>query len=402
LKRGNEPGLSVVVPWYDKEIGFNDLVAACARDYFYAILIGDLVVDIESPTETLTLSATSLEATLAMRAPDLSKEMAPMFELAKWAITIEPEKVNTINVPPPAHSYKWEDVEIPKELIAAVKTRFRVGERLAFRLNLNIYAKDKPAAPAFFDIYMVQDDADEDGRPVFIRDGIIISDVRPTRRNRGVRALVIVRDSPLATLLGDSENPAHTQWQKDSSHFRGKYTYGKSYIDFVTGSVAAILQAIVGNEDEIDPTLLIDFFNLPAGGTGEKDKGPGDKDKDKEPPPPPPPPPPPKPQRFRINRIKGGFSVTPGDPAAVVPPNIEIRTAYDVRRGSAMSRYRPEDFKLDKAPIKIEKKGLDIIETENNRMLVAVQDADFSLTVTGFDENRDLVVRGVAKGDAGD
>jgi hypothetical protein len=249
---------------------------------------------------------------------------------------------------------------------------------------------------------MVRDDADEDGRPVFIRDGIIISDVRPTRRNRGTRALVIVKDSPLATLLGDSENPAHTQWQRDSSHFKGKYTYGRSYIEFVTGAVAAIQQAIVGNEEEIDPTLLIDFFNLPTGGDGDKHKGSGDKDKDKDPPPPPPPPPPAKPPRFRINRITGGFSITPGDPGAVLPPRIEIQTAYDVRRGNAMSRYRPEDFKLDKAPIKIDKKGLDIVESENNRMLLAVHDKDFSVTVSGFDQNRDLVVRGIVKGDAGD
>jgi hypothetical protein len=402
LKRGNEPGLSVVVPWYDKEIGFNDLVAACARDYFYALLSGDLVVDIESPTDTLTLSATSLEATLAATAPDLAKELAPMFELAKWAITLEQEKFNVINVPPPAYSYKWEDVEIPEELIAALRPRVQAGERIAFRVHLNVYPKGRPSTPSFFDIFMVRDDDDEQGRPIFIRDGIIISDVRPKHRNRGMRAIVIVDDGPLATLLGDSENPAHTQWQRDSSHFKGKYTYGPSYIEFVTGSVAAIVRAIVETEQEIDPTLLIDFFSLPAGGGGDKQKGPGDKDEDKEPPPPPPPPPPPKLQRFRINRIKGGFSVTPGDPAAVLPPRIEIRTAYDVRRGNAISRYRPEDFKLDKAPIKIEKKGVDIVETENNRMLFAIQDKGFSLTVSGFDENRDLVVRGVVKGDTGD
>lgn len=402
LKRANQPGLSVVVPWYDNEIEYRDLVAASARDYFYAILNGDLIIDVESPTETITLSATTLEATLAEKAPALAKEFAANLELTKWAITLDPASVNQLNVPEPKNSYKWEDVQIPKELIAALKPRVQAGERIAFRINMNIYPKDKPPAPAFFDIYMVRDDADEDGRPVFIRDGLIISDVRPTRRNRGTRALVIVKDSPLATLLGDSENPAHTQWQRDSSHFKGKYTYGRSYIEFVTGAVAAIQQAIVGNEQEIDPTLLIDFFNLPAGGDGNEHKGPGDKDKDKKPPPPPPPPPPAKPPRFRINRIKGGFSVTPGDPGAVLPPHIEIRTAYDVRRGNAMSRYRPADFKLDKAPIKIDKKGLDIVETANNRMLVAVQDKDFSLTVSGFDENRDLVVRAVVKGDAGD
>lgn len=67
-----------------------------------------------------------------------------------------------------------------------------------------------------------------------------------------------------------------------------------------------------------------------------------------------------------------------------------------------MSRYRAADFRLDKSPIKLDRKGLDIVEAENNRVLVAIQDKDFSLTVSGFDENRDLVVRGVVKGDAGD
>ncbi len=401
LNRSNEPGLSVVVPWYDKEIGFSDLVAASARDYFYAILNGDLIVDIESPSETITLSATSLESTLAAKAPDLAKELTPLFELTKWAITVDPKNFHSISVPPPSYSYKWEDVDIPKDLIATVRPKVQAGDRLAFRVTLNVYPKGEPSTSSFFDIFLVRDDADENGRPVFIREGIIISDVRPKHRNRGMRALLVVEDSPLATLLGDSENPAHTQWQRDSSHFKGKYTYGPSYIEFVTGSVAAIVRAIVETEQELDPTLLIDFFSLPAGGSGTKDKGPGDKDKDKDPPPPPPPPPPPRPQRFRINRIKGGFSVTPGDSNAALPPRIELRTAYDVRRGNAMNRYRPEDFKLDNASIHIDAKGLDILDCGENRILVAIKDKDFGLTVSGFDENRDLVVRGLVKGDDG-
>lgn len=402
LLRGDQPGLSVVVPWYDSEVEFKHLVAASARDYFYAILNGDLVIDVESPAETVTLSAATLETTLAVADATLARELVPTLELTKWAIALDPSSATTINVPEPKNSYKWEDVEFPKELIATLRQRLHSGDRLAFRVHMSVCTKDSPPEPAFFDIYMVRDDADEDGRPVFIRDGIIISDVRPTRRNRGTRALVIIKDSPLATLLGDAENPAHTQWQHDSSHFKGKYKYGKSYITFVTGAVAAIQQAIVDNEQEIDPTLLIDFFNLPSGGDGKKDKGPGKKDKDKDPPPPPPPPPPPAPARFRINRVKGGFSVTPGEPGALLPTRLELRAAYDVRRGNPMSRYRAADFRLDKSPIKIDRKGVDIVEAEENRVLVAILDADFALTVSGFDENRDLVVRGVVKGDAGD
>ena len=403
LKRATQAGLSVVVPWHDREITFDHLVKAAAGDYFYAILKGDLVIDIESPSKTINLSASTIEPTLAAHAPDLSRELAALFALAKWSVVLDSQSFTPINVPPPAHSYKWEDVTIPEELIATLRTKVQTSERIAVRIYLDIRAKDKASAQSFFDIFIVRDETDSNGRPSFIRAGIIISDVRPPHRNRGMRALVVVEDPPLATLLGDSENPAHTQWQRESSNFKSKYNYGPSYITFVTGSVAAIVRAIVATEQEIDPTLLTDFFPSPSGGDGAQEDSAGDKDKDKKqkttkkidtPVR--------KPQRFHVNRVKGGFSVTPGDANAAPSPRIEIRAAYDVRRGNAMSRYRPEDFRLDKSPIKTKTKGLDILDCEDNRILVAVQDKDFYLTVNGFDENRDLVIRATVKGDAGD
>ena len=72
LKRASQPGLSVVVPWYDREITFDHLVKAAVGDYYYAILKGDLVIDIESPSKSINLSATTIESTLAEHAPDLS------------------------------------------------------------------------------------------------------------------------------------------------------------------------------------------------------------------------------------------------------------------------------------------------------------------------------------------
>ncbi len=78
---------------------------------------------------------------------------------------------------------------------------------------------------SFFDVYLLRDEQYNDGRALFVREGIMISDIRASR-TRKVRALVVVEDEALATLLGDSENPAHTQWQKDSSNYKGKYIYG--------------------------------------------------------------------------------------------------------------------------------------------------------------------------------
>jgi len=402
LKREMHPGLSVVVPWYDEEIRYQDLVAASARAYFYAVLKGDLIIEIDSPTENLTLSATTMEAVLEERAPALASELQPALALAKWAIGVAATGMSPLTIPPPKNSYKWDDVEFPKPLVAAIKPRVQAGDRVGLRINLSIFPKGTPPIATFFDVFLVRDESDDTGRPVFIRDGLIISDTRPRHRSRGMRALVIVDDSPLATLLGDSENPAHTQWQRDSSHFKGKYTYGPSYIELVTGSVAAIVRAIVEDENAIDRTLLIDFFSLPSGGDGKNNKGAGEKDKKEKEGPEIIDPKPPKLARFRINRIVGGFSVTQGHPDAKLPHQIEISVAYDVRRGNPMSRYRPADFVVGQGPIKIAATELALVEASGNHILASPSGKEFCLTVTGFDPNRDLVVRGVAKEDVSD
>jgi hypothetical protein len=60
-----------------------------------------------------------------------------------------------------------------------------------------------------------------------------------------------------------------------------------------------------------------------------------------------------------------------------------------------LKKYDPADFKLNKNPIRLspEPKGLEITSSDENRLIVKILDRNFSLHVTGFDENRDLYVR---------
>ena len=62
-----------------------------------------------------------------------------------------------------------------------------------------------------------------------------------------LRTLVI-----LGMLLGDAENPAHTEWQSKGENFRGKYTFGASVLDFVTRVVANF----VGSSAKFVPRLM--------------------------------------------------------------------------------------------------------------------------------------------------
>ncbi len=194
--------------------------------------------------------------------------------------------------------------------------------------------KGKVLVWSHFDVFLVRDGEDR-GKPFFVREGIIISDIR-SFLSRGVRSLVIVEDRPLAGMLGDSENPAHTQWQKDSRNYKNKYTYGEGNIRFVVNSVSEIIRLVNEGREEMDRSLLVDLFSLPARAAEQpgvrtrnqtpthQEPGPGE--------PPPGEPPPPPPRMFRIDRTAGGFSVLPGSPEVAPPTGFEVKVAYDVRR----------------------------------------------------------------------
>jgi hypothetical protein len=75
-----------------------------------------------------------------------------------------------------------------------------------------------------------------------------------------------------------------------------------------------------------------------------------------------------------------------------------VRVAYSIRSGNPLGKYHPADFKLEEAPISIASTGLTLTHCSGerqrtNELLADVNAGDFSLTITGFDENRDLFVR---------
>jgi hypothetical protein len=398
LTRGVDPGLSVVVPWYDaEEITPASLLEAVVRGYFFPILCGDLTVAIVDPDGTeRELSAARLLPTVREVAGNLAADMVPLIELAAWGRQAVAQGQQTLlNRVPETGALRWDPALVPADRMAGLRTSLEAGQRLALRVPVPVREKGRPLVWSFFDVYLVRDGTEDRARPVYVREGIIVSDVRsPLTRN--TRALVVVDDRPLATLLGDSENPAHTQWQKDGSNYKGKYTYGESNIRFVVNSVHEIVQAISGSSQEADRSLLVDLFSLPApAGDPEavRTRGRAPTPRPAGPvQPPPAEPPTPQPRRFRVSRIRGGFTVAAGD--GTPPSALEIRAAYDVRRGSALAKWNRADFQLVRAPIRIEgSEGMEVVEQGDNRMLVRITGPEFRLSVTGFDENRDLYVR---------
>src|SRR5262249_54578628 len=111
----------------------------------------------------------------------------------------------------------------------------------------------------------------------------------------------------------------------------------------------------------------------------------------------------PRKKRFRIEKSPGGFTVTRGDAGTQPPAWLDIRAAYDVRRGNPLSKYHPADFKIGSGDVRIvEQKGLRVAERDGNSLLAEVLDADFCITIEGFDLKRDVFVNVRMKEDSND
>jgi hypothetical protein len=388
LERGSEPGLSIIVPWLDREVTEAAIVESVLRDYFYPILTGRLDVIVKTPTTEIVVSKDSLDEEIGKIGGVLAAELQPVVQLARWSLTQGVETIPKLNAPPGNKAMEWSDRLIPESLLPVLRRQLMSNDRLAVRVPVNVRKKGAATQTSYFDVFMVRDGAERIDRPVYVRAGLIIPDVRAPR-TRGLTALVIAEDRPIATFLGDSENPSHTQWQHDGSHFKGIYTSGRKDLDFVVRSVRELVRLLSESEGEEDLNLLADVFNLPGTATtddvpddddgDETDKGAGPEKR--------------TPLPFRISRQTGGFVVVSSKPEEDFEGTIEVQAAYEVRRGNAFSRYIPEDFDLEAADFQIDTNDVDILIRKNNRIRFKPQGRRFRLAVRGFDERRDLRIR---------
>jgi hypothetical protein len=398
LARGTEPGLSIVVPWYDPDITQAMLLRAVIQDYFFPVLDGSLEVTVEGPDGTEVLTAASLVEVVEKLNGALASSMVPLINLAVWVKAHNPESIVTLNRMPETGPPRWTPVLFPEATAAALREKYHSGDKIMVRVPFLVRPKAGDRKWSFYDVALERDGTEARDRPVFVREGIIISDIR-SPYSRGVRSLVISDDAPLATLLGDSENPAHTQWQRDGSNYKGKYSYPAENLSFVINSVSEIIRFVTEADKEADKSILVDLFSLPA----EPDdpdavdkkgrKGQGKKPGRKSPPAPDPVPPAPK--RFRVERINGGFRVCPGDSKAATPRRLDIKVAYSIRSGNPLKKYHKADFELGKGGVNIgsDLKGINLLSRSGNEIQTEVTDTDFLLSVSGFDENRDLFVK---------
>jgi hypothetical protein len=401
VQRVEQSGLSIVIPWYDIEgedtLTWKSIATAVLTGFFYPILMGHLGVTIQSPTATISLSGDTLLKEVGGLEKTLGITILPLIELALWAQTRTENEFVSLSSPDSAGAQQWLPDLIPSDVVAKVRTAIASRQRIALRVPMTVQPKSEAPKQTYFNVFLEYCD-EESQRPVFIRDELIISDVKSPRTSQ-TRALVIVEHSHLANLLRDAETPAHTQWNADTGNFKNKYKYGPGAIKFVRQSVSEILRIVNQAEQEPDPTITIDYFSIPAepedqdaieGRQRRSRKDPGDGPAQVPSLPPSPP------RAFGIITLNGGFAIRGVSNDVPLPKFVDVSVAYDIRRGSPLRKYSNADFDLAKAPIMVAaESGVSIVNATGNRLRLAPTQGNFNLEVKGFDPNRDLYVKAV-------
>ena len=410
ITRRDEPGLSIVVPWVDPEIGLAAMLAAVVERYAYAILAGQLAVTLDDGVSSLELDAASLPS----HTDALTDEDAAAVRLAAWSLGVDDHERVVLAAPPAAGRQQWDPALLSEGDRQRIKAALAARERVAVRFPLHVpEAGARRVVPGHFDVYLEHHDGGS-LRPRFVRECLAIARVGGLSASARLRSLVVVGPGPLADLLGAAEPPSHSDWASNTANFRQRYKGRTDILTYVKKAVQQLIAAVRAGGEKPDPTVTVDFFAVvepgartptetkkrPAGeggGDGEDNGEDGGGVK------PPDPDPTSSPRRVSIDEVRGGFVVRPGDAEARRYGRLDLRMAYDVFIGSPWSKYEPADFDLtgpDRSGIEVAAAGdAEFRVLGPNRLRLDLTGDDYEVYVTGFDTNRDLKVKAVEAAD---
>lgn len=405
LTRTTEPGFSIVIPFPYPDISLSSLKNGIIKQFFYPIVSGELSVIIQENgihNEMNRDTVMPLITNGAFLSSDFDGEtedvdLIKLFSFAKTAIEMSEDSFIILN--PPADLTEmpvWHDQLFDNISLVNLRKQFDQNEVIGFKIPVKVERKGHEARLNWFRAFVQRDGTLHGAENYFIREGIRISGVS-SFRERGIRGMVVIDEGELTTLIGDAENPAHTEWQKDSSKFRNKYKHGAKTIDFVKASLREIIRRLLKPAEGVDKELLGEVFyvDIPEKRPPEKQqKKTPDKDEDGG-----------KPEdgpdvdvvsRVKpmfLSKISGGVRIYPNPNSKKNISSVEIRFAYAVRKGNPMKKYRTPDFDLGEEPIVISGFGFEIIHASENMLNVNITDQNFDISVTGFDGQRDLIAK---------
>ena len=396
LNRMDDPGLSVIVPYPRTELTPDAVARAVLTQYFLAVVRGALAVEIIHPEAgTRKIDADSImnevrNVAASKRDDESSESLRGAIKLARWAI--EQDVGTHIELP----ALRLVDALRDYGDLNRLRVRYESGERLAFRLTMDVTRRQDGPAGTDCRLYLERDDRLEKGHDYFMRGPLRIPHMDHIKTQKA-RALVLVGDdSELGHMLRDAEGPAHESWDPYAPRLKENWIGGYSRVRAVRRAAVDMLQCLLQRPNERQMDALADLFPGDPGQIGRGTSGkPGRASSALLPTPVA------SPTQLRIESPAGAFVVKAANSATcddIVDKGWNVRFAYDTVRGNpftafaAGARQGAADFTLETdGGLLLEHERCKVDVLGPNQLHFVALDEGFLLRVSGFDE-RDVKV----------
>jgi hypothetical protein len=273
------------------------------------------------------------------------------------------------------------------------RSRFAAGQIVSVRIRLALPMRKGGTEVGEFDVYVQRRPDGQPGESYYVREGMTLPAIRSEASRRGVQGLVLVDRGPLAQLLGDTEGPAHEDWNESAELPDAIWKRGwKGRVRFVRRVVDDLVELLTTRDAKPDFDALRQFFGVrPVTPSRPRDRNTGGEE-----PPPIDPIPPSMPTWFQVSARAGGVRL--GRRAEVpmpAQPRLRVSMAYDLARGNPLDYWTRLDFDLRTgrhARVSVAE-GVWLDTLEGNVLLLRDLEEHFVVVIEGFDPHRDLFIR---------
>lgn len=253
----SETGLSLVIPFIRDEINEEGLLKAAIKEYFYAILLGNIEIDVfgQNLTRDTVMDIADIYAPETKEYRNFLCECITISddEIVKVKETwIEEQKSENLD------DDSFEDLQV----LNKAKENFGNGKVIALSFPTKIEEKGKKKIhDANFKLYLTSSCSSEDRN--VMRNGIPISKEPKKRSPLGAnfRSLLLIETDELGAYCKRAETPNHTEFDPKRKSFTDKYARD-THFPALRRISDLIAKYFIGIEDSLNNDLLKEFMRV--------------------------------------------------------------------------------------------------------------------------------------------
>jgi hypothetical protein len=403
VNRGEESGLSVIIPFIDDEIDFGKIVQSVLEEYYFSIIREKLIVKVKSNSESVSIESSNI---MQLSKKYLDQKGIELIQNSKEIATILSGKMFYLNDESPYGTdpkYQLSQNDFYDDEIEKILETYQKGQFVGFSLPIVVSKRVNGIVedlPSRFFVFTKKNFSKESlTDEIYIRGNLLLNRENNGNNPKSFTMVYVSRDKfeTLSEYLKYAEDPGHDKWNQNTLDRKLKEVdfEGRAPLQIIRSASNQIFNILNGIEEKKKiKGIYSDIFNIEdfssrSGGNVVTPK------------------PQPKPNTKKLpilsmKELKDGFKIYGNKNFAKglnldlfsLPLSVKIETGYLNVDDKGISAYDRLDFDLSNTDqFRVISQGINIAERDENSFLIEICDSNFNFECYGFDPNRDLDTR---------